>query len=73
MLRQLSSPEASWFLKGDITKQEVDVIVHAANSTLLGRRCVDGAIHARRTTDSGSHVVRYAAPVHAGYLLARLC
>jgi len=34
-----------FLVQGDITEQDTDAIVDAANSTLMGGRGLDGAIH----------------------------
>ena len=47
---------------GDITQQQVDVIVNAANPEMAGGSGVDGAIHKRSSTGLGLHTNHVETP-----------
>jgi O-acetyl-ADP-ribose deacetylase (regulator of RNase III) len=82
-MRQTISGRTLELVQGDITRQEVDAVVNAANSRLAGGGGVDGAIHraggpaimaetARRYPDgcpTGSAVISTAGNLPAKYVI----
>src|SRR6478736_4223340 len=64
----MTPPPTITLAHGDITDQHADVLVNAANSSLLGGGGVDGAIHRR----GGPEILRACQALRTGQLQAGL-